>query len=212
MGHPFYPATPVGRAAAAYQWLSRWFSGLRKKSPRLHVPWSKKQLGFIMRYAMVCLYIYILYMMWFLPAIACMQTEKGTSRSHHTSGNLQRSTIRSQILTYGNDVMQSAAGSLLDLGIWSGTLSSMYRFELTFLNSQIYCFTVLTHQHALWLCTARSRPPREAQYPISRSAPGQQWWQIGGIAAFARKIPSLCCSVPCLQSTMRTFRATKKHP
>ena len=91
--------------------------------------------------------------MWFLPAIACMQTEKGTSRSHHTSGNLQISTIRSQILTYGNDVMKSAAGIFLDLGIWSGTLSSMYvSFWTDILNSQISCFTVLTHQHALWLC------------------------------------------------------------
>ena len=64
-------------------------------------------------------YIYTVYMMWFLLAIAiaCMKTEKGTSRSHHTSGNLQISTIRSQILTYGNDVMKSAAGSFLDLGI-----------------------------------------------------------------------------------------------
>lgn len=154
-----------------------------------------------MRYAMVCLYIYILYMMWFLPAIACMQTEKSTSRSHHTSGNLQISTIRSQILTYGNDVMKSAAGSFLDLGIRSGKLSSMYRFELTF---WIPKYLVLLFWRTSMLCDcARSRPPREAQYPISRSAPGQQWWQIGGIAAFARKIPSLCCSVPCLQSTMR---------
>ena len=89
-------------------------------------------------------------------------------------------------------------------------LACMYRFELTF---WIPKYLVLLFWRTSMLCDcARSRPPREAQYPISRSAPGQQWWQIGGIAAFARKIPSLCCSVPCLQSTMRTVRATKKHP
>ena len=79
---------------------------------------SMEQITIRINYA-VCygMFIYILYMMWFLPAIACMQTEKGTSRSHHTSGNLQISTIRSQILTYGNDVMKSAAGIFLDLGI-----------------------------------------------------------------------------------------------
>ena len=73
MGHPFYPATPVGGAAAAYQWLSRWF-WVAKKIPEGTC--SMEQITIRINYA-VCygmlIYIYCIWCGSCLLLPACRQ-------------------------------------------------------------------------------------------------------------------------------------------
>ena len=84
------------------------------------------------------------------------------------------------------------------------------------------CPTVLTHQFwltsiFLWHFHPVTHPQPSSKGGSRSKKSTQQWWPIGGIAAFARKIPSASCSVPCPSSvpfstSVLNSRETKEAP